>query len=133
MDEVAIKYYRRLLREGFQYSGSLENPSIYLDSVGEQIRLCGHAGYNYVHVYINVADGKISQVKYLCNCDPITNVVVEVFCSLIDRQSLAEVEAMTPDRFTQAIGSTGEDFLKKATAMLELFKRGLTRYLHPAA
>jgi len=128
MDEIVIKHYRRLLREGFQYCGSLENPSIYLDSVGEKIRICGHTGHNFVHVYINIADGKVSEVKYLCNCDPTTNVVVEVFCSLIDKKTLAEVEALTPARFSDALGSTGEELLKKAGGMLELMARGVARY-----
>jgi hypothetical protein len=128
MDEVVIKYYRRLLREGFQYCGSLENPSIYLDSIGEKIRICGHTGHNFVHVYINIADGKISEVKYLCNCDPTANVVVEVFCSLIDKKTLAEAEALSETFFTNALGSTGEELVKKAGGMIELFKRGLARY-----
>jgi hypothetical protein len=41
MDEQVIKYYRRLLKTGFDHVGSLENPSIFLDSVGEKIRVCG--------------------------------------------------------------------------------------------
>jgi len=133
MDEAVIKHYRRLLREGFQYCGSLETPSIYLDSVGEKIQLCGHTSYNYVHVYLNIAEGKISEVKYLCNCDPTTNVVVEFFCALVDKKSLAEVEALTPASFSEALGSTGEELLQKSTRMLELFKRGLARFFNPPA
>jgi NifU-like protein involved in Fe-S cluster formation len=128
MDELVIKYYRRLLREGFQYCGCLENPSIYLDSVGEKIRICGHTGHNYVHVYINIKKDMICEVKYLCSCDPTANVVVELFCSLIDGKSLKEAEALTEADFSKALGSTGEEFLKKAAGIIELFKRGAARY-----
>ena len=128
MDELVIKYYRRLLKEGFQYCGSLETPSIYLDSVGEKIRICGHTGHNYIHVYINIADCKISEVKYLCSCDPTANVVVELFCSLIYNKTLTGAEALTEADFSKALGSTGEEFLKKAGGVIELFKRGVARY-----
>ncbi len=128
MDELVIKYYRRLLREGFQYCGCLENPSIYLDSVGEKIRICGHTGHNYVHVYINLKDDIISEIKYLCSCDPTANVVVELFCSLVDKKTLVEAEALTEAEFLKALGSAGEEFLKKSAGIIELFKRGTARY-----
>jgi NifU-like protein involved in Fe-S cluster formation len=133
MDEVVIRYYRRLLREGFQYCGTLENPSIYLDSVGEKIRICGHVAHNYMHVYINITDNKVCEVKYLCVCDPTANVVAEVFCTLIKNKTLAEAEALKETDFAKALGSTGDDFLKKAGGMIELLRRGLARYQDQSA
>jgi hypothetical protein len=53
MDAAVIKYYRRLLRTGFEHAGSLENPSIFLDTINENITVCGNAG-NYLHLYLNV-------------------------------------------------------------------------------
>jgi NifU-like protein involved in Fe-S cluster formation len=128
MDELVIKYYRRLLRYGFEYAGSLENPSIYLDSVGEKIRICGSSTTNFMHIYINIAEGRIVEVKYLCTCDPTANVVVEILCSLLKGKSIKEAEALNEDSFSGALGSRGEDFLKKSRGILELLNRGLARY-----
>jgi NifU-like protein involved in Fe-S cluster formation len=128
MDELVIKYYRQLLKNGFKYAGAIENPSIYLDSVGEKIRICGSTTNNFVHIYINIADGKIEDVKYLCTCDPIANVVVELLCSLLEGKTIEEAEAITEDSFSGRLGSRGEDFLKKSRGTLELLHRGLARY-----
>jgi NifU-like protein involved in Fe-S cluster formation len=128
MDELVIKYYRRLLRTGFEYTGSLENPSIFLDSVGEKIRVCGHVRNNYMHIYINISNNTIDDIKYLCTCDPTANVVAEILCFLVKRKTIAEAEALTEDSFSQALGSKGEEFLNKALRIIELLNRGLARY-----
>jgi NifU-like protein involved in Fe-S cluster formation len=128
MDELVIKYYRRLLKNGFEHAGSLENPSVYLDSVGERIRICGGSVQNFMHIYINIADGRISEVKYLCTCDPTANVVVEILCSLLKGKTIAEAEAITKDSFSCALSSRGTDFLKKSGGIIELLHRGLARY-----
>ena len=80
MDEAVIKYYRKLLKTGFENAGSFDNPSVFLESVGDG-RVCGHAG-DYMHIFINVINGRIDGIKYLCNCDPTANVAVEVLCTL---------------------------------------------------
>jgi hypothetical protein len=56
MDETVIKYYRMLLKTGFKNAGSLDNPSIFLDSIGEGISICGVVG-DYINIFINVRDG----------------------------------------------------------------------------
>jgi hypothetical protein len=133
MDEYVIKYYRKLLRSGFLHSGCLENPSIFLDTVGEKIRICGQTHHNYLHLYINIIEGKIDQIKYLCVCDPTANVVVEVLCVLCEKKTIEEASALTPEMFSSEIGGGNEDYLKKAQAILELLNRGLDRYISSAS
>lgn len=128
MDEAVIKYYRQLLRTGFEHAGSLENPSIFLDSVGEKIRICAMAAQNYLHLYINIRNGVIDNIKYLCLCDPTANVVAELLCTLIKDKTIQEAAALTEDSFARALGSQGEEFLKKARGIIELLNRGLVRY-----
>ncbi len=102
MDEAVIKYYRRLLRTGFEHAGSFDNPSIFLDSVGEGLRFCGRPS-DYMHIFINVSNGRIDSIKYLCNCDPAANVAVEILCTLAKGKTLEEVAAMTEDRFSRQL------------------------------
>ncbi len=128
MDELVVKYYRRLCRMGFEHTGELKNPDIFLDTVGEKIRICSHVSHAYMHIYINIRGGVIDDVKYLCTCDPTANVVVEILCSLIKGKTIKEAEAITEKDFSQALGSSGEEFLKKSRGIIELLHRGLTRY-----
>ncbi len=128
MDELVVKYYRRLCKTGFEYAGELENPSIFLDTVGEKIRICSHVSHAYMHIYINVRAGIIDDIKYLCTCDPTANVVVEILCSLIKGKTIKEAEALTEESFSQALGSKGDEFLKKSRGIIELLHRGITRY-----
>jgi NifU-like protein involved in Fe-S cluster formation len=128
MDELVVKYYRRLCKNGFEHTGLLENPSIFLDTVGEKIRICSHVSHAYLHIYINVRDGIIDDIRYLCTCDPTANVVVEILCSLIKGKTIQEAEALTEVSFSHALGSNGEDFLKKSRGIIELLHRGMTRY-----
>jgi hypothetical protein len=62
VDEAVIKYYRMLLREGFEHAGSLENPSVFLDSVGEKVRVCQGPG-DYLHMFINVNNNTIEDIR----------------------------------------------------------------------
>jgi NifU-like protein involved in Fe-S cluster formation len=128
MDELVVKYYRRLCRIGFEHTGELKNPSIFLDTVGEKIRICSHVAHAYIHIYINIRDSVIDDIKYLCICDPTANVVVEILCSLVKGKTIQEAEALNEKDFSQALGGTGEEFLKKVRGIIELLRRGLTRY-----
>jgi NifU-like protein involved in Fe-S cluster formation len=127
MNEVILKYYRRLLREGFGYTGTIENPSIFLDSVGENLPICGRLGRDYLHLYINVREGIVNDIKYLCTCDPTANVVFEVLCSLAKGKSVQEVEGFSSDTLAAALGVDDADFHKKAKGVLELMRRGFDR------
>ena len=128
MDELVVKYYRHLCRTGFEHSGELANPSIFLDTVGEKIRICSHVSHAYMHIYINIRNGIVNNIKYLCTCDPTANVVVEILCSLIKGKTIRQAEAITEEDFSGVLGSTGEEFLKKVRGIIELLHRGLTRY-----
>ena len=126
MDEAVIKYYRKLLRTGFEHAGSFDNPSVFLESVGDG-RVCG-AG-DYIRIFVSVSNGRIDGIKYLCRCDPTANVAVEVLCTLLKGRRLEEeAEAITEDSFFQAVGSRSEDLREKAKGLLELLNRELTRY-----
>jgi NifU-like protein involved in Fe-S cluster formation len=128
MDEIVIKYYRQMLRKGFEHAGTLENPSIFLDSVGEKLRICAMTVNNYLHLYINIRDGVLEDIKYLCLCDPTANVVAELLCTLAKGKTIEEARALTEESFARALGSRGKDFLERAGRIIELLNRGLARY-----
>jgi NifU-like protein involved in Fe-S cluster formation len=130
MDEVVIKIYRRLLQTGFEYTGSIDNPSIFLDTKLEGLSICGQAGRDYMNIYINVNHGVIEDIKYLCFCDPTANVVVETLCRLANGKTLEEAKALTKDEFFLAIGSSDETLDKKVLGMIELLHRGINRFEH---
>jgi NifU-like protein involved in Fe-S cluster formation len=81
-----------------------------------------------MHIFINVINGRIDRMKYLCTCDPTVNVAVETLCNLAKDKSLDEAQAITEDMLLQAVGTTDEDARTKAKALLELLNRGLTQY-----
>jgi NifU-like protein involved in Fe-S cluster formation len=128
MDQVVVQYYRKMLRSGFEHAGSLENPSVYVDSIGERIHICGLSIHYYMNLYINIGDDRIGEIKYLCTCEPTTNVAAEVLCNLVEGKTLAEAAKVTEKSFSRALGSKDKGFLKKARDILELMNRGLARY-----
>ena len=128
MDEILIKFYRKMLREGFEHAGSLENPTVFLNTIGEKIRICGSSTNHFLKIYMDISDGRINDIKYLCTCDPTANVVIEILCSLVTGKTIAEAEALTEDDFVRVLGSRGEDFVKRAGDSIKLLKRGLDRY-----
>jgi NifU-like protein involved in Fe-S cluster formation len=127
MDEVVIKYYRKLLRTRFEYAGSFENPSIFLDTIGENVSICTHTS-DFIHLYINIVDNKIDDIKYMCVCDPTANVAIEILCTLVKGKNLDEVTSVTEQAFLRFLGSEDEELQKKTKGLLELLKRGITRY-----
>jgi NifU-like protein involved in Fe-S cluster formation len=128
MDEILTKKYRQFLQSGFEHTGSIENPSIFLDTRLEGISICAQASSNYLNIYIDVRDGRITEIKYLCLCDPIANVVVETLCDLVKGMSIDEVKSVTEEAFFQEIGCDSEPLSKKVTGIIELLNRGIQRY-----
>jgi NifU-like protein involved in Fe-S cluster formation len=128
MDEKVVQYYRMITREGYKYAGSIDNPSIFLDSAGEKIALCSKAVDSYVHIYININNGIIEDIKYLCTCRPTANVVAEIFCSLTKGITIIEAASLTEDSFSEMLGTKGEEFLTAARGLIKLLHRGLDRY-----
>ena len=126
MDEAVIKHYRKLLKAGFENAGSFDSPSIFLESVGDG-RVCGHAG-DYMRIFINVINGRINDMKYLCTCDPAANVAIEMLCTLAKGKGLDEARAITEDSLLRKIGSTTEELRNKTKGLLDIFDRGLADY-----
>jgi NifU-like protein involved in Fe-S cluster formation len=127
MDEAVIKYYRRLLKEDFPNSGSLVNPSIFIEAVGEKMINCGNTG-NYMQLYLQVIGVQIAEIKYLCACEPVANVAVEVLCTLVKGKTLEEAVHLTVEPFYQSIGSQEEKLCQKVLGVMELMKEGIERY-----
>jgi NifU-like protein involved in Fe-S cluster formation len=130
VDEAVIKYYRRLLKTSFEHAGSFENASIFVEAIGEKMIDCGNTG-NYMQLYITVVDNTISDIKYLCSCEPTANVAVEVLCTLVKGKILDEAAGLTEQAFYQFLGSEGEELRTKVRGVLELLNEGITRYKTP--
>jgi NifU-like protein involved in Fe-S cluster formation len=80
-----------------------------------------------MHIFINVTNGRIDDIKYLCLCDPTANVAVEILCALAKGKTLEETQAITEDSFLQAFGTESEGLRKKAKGLLEFLNEGLTK------
>jgi NifU-like protein involved in Fe-S cluster formation len=127
MDEAVIKYYRRLLKEDFPNAGALDYPSVFVEAIGEKLINCGNTG-NYMQLYLQVADRRIADIKYLCACEPVANVAVEVLCSLVKGKTLDEAAGITEEPFYQFLGSRDEELRKKVLGLLEMLQEGIARY-----
>lgn len=126
MDPAVIRYYRNLLKTGFEHAGSLENPSVFLDTVNENIPICGNIG-DYLHLFINLHDGAFNDIKYLCTCDPTTNVAVEILCHILKGKKVEETRAISKELFFEILEVQSPELGKKAEGLLELLNRGLAR------
>ena len=133
MDQFVTQYYRQLLRGGHNHTGKQENPSVFLDSVGEKIRICGNDVSNYMHLFIRINDDVVDKMTYLCLCDPTANVVVEILCGIVEGKTLEEVDSLNTAALADVIGTHDDDFLAKAKGLIELMKRGFERYRQPTA
>jgi|WetSurMetagenome_2_1015567.scaffolds.fasta_scaffold09572_2 NifU-like protein involved in Fe-S cluster formation len=128
MDELIINHYRRLVRNGFKYAGSFENPSIFLtDKTGERIRVCSNIG-SYLNLYINISGNNITAIKYLCICNPSTHVAIEIICALVDGKTLEAAGSVTPDSFFKMLGGESGELIPQINSLIQLLKIGLERY-----
>ncbi len=127
MDETVIKYYRRLLKEDFPNAGGLEHPSVFVEAIGAKMIDCSDPG-NYMQLYLQVADCRIADIKYLCACEPVANVAVEVLCTLVKGKTLDEAAGITEEPFYQLLGSREEKLGKKVRGLLELLNEGIACY-----
>jgi len=128
MDEAVIKYYRKLLRTGFEHAGSFDNPSVFLDFDVQGWKRSGCHPADSMHIFINVVNDRIDDIKYLCLCNPTVNVTVEVLCALAKGKRVDETQSITEDSILQAIGTRSEDVRKKARGLLDLLNNGLAQY-----
>ncbi len=127
MDQAIIQYYRQLLKTDFQNAGSIENASIFLEAVGERMIHCGNTG-NYMQIFLNVADGRIEDIKYRCSCEPTANVAVEALCSLVKGKALEEAAAIPEKAFYQLVGCRDEELQIKVRGLLEMVHEGIADY-----
>lgn len=126
MNQAVLAYYRQLLKDNFPHSGELENPSIFAEAVGKEMIHCSDG--NYMQLYLQVSDGRITDIKYLCICEPAANVAVEILCRLLKGRELDEAAALTEKEISEALGTSDEEFQEKAAGILELLKAGLYEY-----
>ena len=126
MDDAVIGYYRSLLKKDFPHAGEIENPSVFVEAVGERLINCGNTG-NYMQLYLRSADHRIADIRYLCSCEPAANVAVEVLCTLVKGKTLDEAATLTEESFFQRVGSREEPFAQKVQGILALFHEALTR------
>jgi NifU-like protein involved in Fe-S cluster formation len=128
MDEKAIQFYRKITREGYQYSGTIDNPSIFLDSAGEKIPLCSKAVDSYVNIYIKIKNDIIDAVKYRHVGRPMSNVVAEIFCALLSGKTVKEAVNLTAQDFSDYLGTNDEEYKEASNSMIKLLHIGLDRY-----
>jgi NifU-like protein involved in Fe-S cluster formation len=126
MDQAVIKYYRLLLKQDFPNAGALEHSVISVEAVGEHMINCGNTG-NFMQLYLRVIDRRIIDIKYLCSCEPVANVAVEILCSLVKGKTLAETADISEVSFYQILGSRDEEFGKKARGLLALLNEGIAQ------
>ena len=124
MDEAVIKYYRLLLKDDFPNSGALDHPSVFVEAIGEKMINCGNTG-NYMQLYLQVTDRRIVDIKYLCACEPVANVAVEILCILVKGKTLEEAAGLTEEPFYQFLGTNDEGLRKKVRGLLELLNDGI--------
>ena len=127
MNEAVMKYYRQLLKTGFKHAGSLENPSIVLDPIGERAINCGDTD-NFINLYVSVVGNTIEDIKYQCSCEPASNVAVEILCALLKGKTLEEAVGVTEGDFFHFFGSEDEKLGENARGLLELMRKGIAQY-----
>ena len=71
---------------------------------------------------------KIEDIKYICVCNPTANVAAEILCILMKGKTLEEAMKVHEEAFYSFLGSSGEELQQKVKGLLELLKRGTTRY-----
>jgi NifU-like protein involved in Fe-S cluster formation len=126
MDEKIIKKYRELLTQDFPNSGKIDQSSIFVEAVGEKLINCGNTG-NYMQLYILISKDRIADIKYLCSCEPVANVVVEVLCSIVKGMTLDNTNKLSEDDFFQEILSREAIVQKKVVGIIDLFNQGLSQ------
>ncbi len=130
MDEAVIKYYRRLLREEFPNAGALAQATVFVEAVGGRLIHCGNTG-NYMQLYFKVDDDRITTIKYLCACEPVANVAVEILCNLVKGKTLDEAASLTEEPFYQFLGTRDEKLRVKVAGLIQLLNEGIAQYRNP--
>lgn len=127
MDKAVINFYRTLLSEDFPNAGELKGASVFVEAIGQHMIDCGNTG-NYMQLYFNVRGGRITDIKYLCSCEPVANVAVEALCGIVRGKTLEEAKALDEEPFFNILGSRDNELLKKIRGLLELLNEGIESY-----
>jgi NifU-like protein involved in Fe-S cluster formation len=127
MDQTILQFYRDYLKKNFPHSGELENASIFVEAVNQPMIDCGQTG-SYMQLYLQVEDQRITEIKYLCACEPEANVAVELLCELVKGRTLSEARGFTEEPFYQLTGSRDEKFSRKVRGLLALLHEGIASY-----
>jgi NifU-like protein involved in Fe-S cluster formation len=128
MHEAVAQQYRKLMKGGFKNAGSLENPTMFIDAKAEGISICGQGRSDYMNIYIKTRDDVITDIKYLCSCDPTANVVVEALCDLARGLTLEKARLLTKDQLYEIIGCQEGSVPRKVWAAIELINIVIKRY-----
>jgi len=128
MDESVSALYRKLMQEGFKNAGAIEKPTMFIDSKAEGVSICGQGKTDFMNIYIQVDDRTITDVKYLCSCDPTANVVIETLCNLARGLTIEKAKDINKDQFYEIIGSSHGPIRQKVWGAIELLNRVIKRY-----
>ena len=128
MDQAVIAYYRGLLKNGFKYAGEIPEPTVFLDPSIEGVNRICSGPVDYMNIYIQISNGVIKEIRYLCVCEPTANVAIEALCKLVEGKTVKEAASMSEEVLLDEIGSISEETHEKVTALLELLQNGLTQY-----
>ena len=88
---------------------------------------CGNTG-NYMQLYLDIADDRIMDIRYLCSCEPTANVAVEILCSLVRGKTLDEAAAVSEQAFYEYLGCREEEYQVKTRGLLEMLQEGIDGY-----
>ena len=116
MEEAIIRHYRRLLKTDFENSGAIENPSIFVEAVGEKMIHCGNTG-NYMHLYIVVEEDRPrTSIRLLVSRLPMLQ------WRLYARRKRKESDeaAALPEETVPASGCRGDELKVKVRGLLEM-------------
>jgi NifU-like protein involved in Fe-S cluster formation len=127
VDKAIIKQYRQLLTADFPNSGPIESPSIFVEAIGERMIHCGNTG-NYMQLYLKVVQDRIEDIRYVCSCEPIANVAVELLCNLVRGKMLDEALAVPEQDLYDLLGCRAEEYQIKARGLLEMLHEGISGY-----
>jgi NifU-like protein involved in Fe-S cluster formation len=128
VNAVVAELYRKLMQDGFKNAGSIENPTVFIDSKAEGVSICGQGRSDFMNIYIKATDGVITDIKYLCSCDPTANVVVEVLCDLARGATFQQAKMLTKEQFFAAIGTSAGPVSQKVWRAIALITQVINRY-----
>jgi NifU-like protein involved in Fe-S cluster formation len=128
MDQAVVNYYRKLILTNFRYAGVIQNADITVNAAQEGIAVCGKKNDDPVRIYLKTVGNIVEDAKYLCMCDPVTQVAVEILCELLPGKSLETIKAMKPDAFLKLLEGESAEFTERAKLLIQLINKGIERY-----